>query len=334
MTHSRTPQVHFVFSAPRSGSTWLATALGFHPSIAATENRLFGMFCEMWQNRNGRTSPRITADKYIHGLAQHSFFHSLGWKSARDLGDELLHEWLGFLARFLVSRSGKPVMVDKVTPYLGTAEIVLSEIRRHFPEAAIIHLQRDGRDVATSGVFDWLGRLPENELDETARNRDRHFLDGEARQGLDRFFDDRSLETWARYWTEPFAALEATGTLQAGGEPAARLVIRYEDMLVNQAGSLRQVFRLLGVDDSESIALECSQNAAFEKSTGRSPGSSDPLGKSRRGVAGDWRNWFTRQDAEKFNELAGEWLIRAGYALDASWVNECPERLPPKTVGL
>ena len=98
-------------------------------------------------------------------------------------------------------------------------------------------------------------------------------------------------------------------------------------MLADQPRCLRQIFRRLGVDDSESLALDCSENAAFEKTAGRPRGSDDPLGKSRRGISGDWRNWFTRQDAEKFNELAGEWLIRAGYATDSSWVDECPESL-------
>lgn len=327
MSEPSQPEIHFVFSAPRSGSTWLATALNFHPSIFATENRFFGMFCEIWQNRNGRSSPRITADKYFHGMAQHSFFRELGFDTASEMGEELLREWLGFLAGFLASRSGKRVIVDKVTPYLGTAAKVIREIRSHFPGAAIIHLQRDGRDVATSGVFDWLGRVPDNEMDETARNRDRYFLEGDGEKGsLARFFDDRSLETWARYWTEPFAALASSDVPDAGKFPAD-LAIRYEDMLVDQPKCLRQVFERLGVDDAESLARECAEKASFERTTGRSPGSHDPLGKSRRGVSGDWRNWFTRADAGKFNQLAGKWLIRSGYAKDDSWVDECPETL-------
>ena len=43
-------RVHFVISAPRSGSTWLQRALNEHPQVFCTEHRLFGRFCEIWPN--------------------------------------------------------------------------------------------------------------------------------------------------------------------------------------------------------------------------------------------------------------------------------------------
>jgi hypothetical protein len=38
------PDLHFLISAPRSGSTWLASTLDQHPEILGVEQRLYGGF--------------------------------------------------------------------------------------------------------------------------------------------------------------------------------------------------------------------------------------------------------------------------------------------------
>lgn len=326
MTDDDRPQVHFIISAPRSGSTWLANALNQHPQILATENRLFGQFCELWKNRNGRVSPRITADKYFQGLSHHSFWNELNFDSAAEMNDALLQEWTGFLTNFLAKRSGKSIIVDKVTPYLGTSALVASSIRKYFPKATIIQLIRDGRDVATSGVFDWLGRQPAEALCEQARKRDQFFLDPVRSATLNRFFDDESLETWARYWTDPLDAL-TIDSINKSGTIHSSMTIRYEEMLTDQASSLRTLFDHLRADNSPGLAEACTKATSFEQATGRSAGEAAPLSKSRRGVAGDWRNYFTRHDARLFCELAGQQMLATGYTIDDSWIESCPEQL-------
>jgi hypothetical protein len=52
---------------------------------------------------------------------------------------------------------------------------------------------------------------------------------------------------------------------------------------------------------------------------GRAPGSSDPKSFYRHGMPGDWRNYFDKESAALFNELAGEWLVRLGYARTLDW---------------
>ena len=149
------PQLHFIISAPRSGSTWLTTALNGHPEIFGTEHRLFGDFCEIWQNNDGTSSPRITFDKFAKTFGTHYFFQFMN----RDYGgfvEDFQKSFANFLCHFASARTGKNVIIDKITPYPGTAQLVVNEIERMFPEAKIIQLVRDGRDVLTSGTFDWL----------------------------------------------------------------------------------------------------------------------------------------------------------------------------------
>ncbi len=307
------PSVHFIISAPRSGSTWLAQALNGHPEIFATENRLFGSFCEIWQNNDGKFSPRITFDKYAATFAQHTFFQQLGCDNTREFQNAFVPAYLKFLAEFLRSRSGKPVIVDKITPYLGTSSQVVDQIRRWCPDSRIIHLIRDGRDVATSGIFDWIRREPQD------AERRRLFVDKEPGLCLERFFDDESLATWCRYWREPIESV--TSTLDDA------LTVGFESMLNDQPRELMRIFKHLGVDADATLASDCAHRVSFERTTGRASGQDDPLAKARKGVAGDWRNYFTRADAQRFDQLAGQTLIEHGFESDHSWVDGCPARL-------
>jgi hypothetical protein len=327
MTERIAPQVHFVLSAPRSGSTWLARSLNQHPQILACENRLFGMFCELWQNRNGRTQPRITADKYFHGFAQHSFWQELGFDSAPEMADAMLREWIGMLTEFLTRRSGKSIIVDKITPYLGTTPRVVDAIRKYFPEARLVHLIRDGRDVVTSGVFDWLGRQSPESLSEEARFRDDFFLRPAAGTRLERFLDDDAIRTWTRYWTESIRAFDARTTEPTANAGPAPLVLRYEQMLTDPVHSLQRLFDHFAAENTNELARHSAEATSFEQLTGRRPGIVVPLAKTRSGTAGDWKNYFTRHDARLFQELAGAALLATSYEKDHTWVDACPQRL-------
>ena len=149
------PEIHFVISAPRSGSTWLTTALNQHPEIFATEHRLFGDFCEVWKNNDGSTSPRITFDKYAQAFSVHYFFDAMGMKRGEFL-NAFEKSFANFLVSFATKRTDKKFVIDKITPYPGKASMVVEKIRKLFPESKIIQLVRDGRDVLTSGTYDWL----------------------------------------------------------------------------------------------------------------------------------------------------------------------------------
>lgn len=303
--------MHFVVSSPRSGSTWLATALNSHPEVFATENRLFGNFCEVWPDNRGQRSVRITGDAFAEALAG-SFFHAgLGW-NRKQFVDQFLRDYCGFVESFAQRHSGKAVIVDKVTPYLGTSELVLRQILHCFPEAKVIQLVRDGRDVAVSGAFDWLPREP------AGSPRRAFYVERVAGARLTRFFDDELLATWRRYWTEPVEALR---------QVQPDLTVHYEAMKRDQAGELVRLFGLLGVDADRAVAEQCAAAASFRAMTGRNPGEEQSLAKARKGIAGDWRNYFTRRDGEVFLELAGLHLVRLGYEADAGWVEGLPEDL-------
>ena len=304
-------QLHFVLSAPRSGSTWLATALNHHPQIFATEQRLFGEFFEVWPNPRGGTAPRITLDAYAAAFAGHYFRDALGL-DFRQMREDFLTFMVQQLIHYAHQKSGKPIIVDKVTPYTGTGDRVVAQIRRYLPRSKIILLVRDGRDVATSGVFDWLHK------DGPGTERYRFFVERVSGLVLTRLFDDASLAHWANSWVETIRIFD-------GRRLDGR--IRYEAMKRDHAGELTQLFQLVGAAADPEVGKQCADHSTFDTMAGRPAGDERPLAKARKGVVGDWRNYFTRRDGQLFHQIAGDCLIAEGYESSAEWIDTLPESL-------
>lgn len=304
-------EIHFVISAPRSGSTWLTNALNQHPEILATEHRLFGFFNEMWRNNDGTSSPRITFDAYTEAFAGHYFHEELGLTRGQFM-NQFQRIMLKSIVRFGSTRAGKPIIVDKITPYPGTSNRVIEQIKKFFPDSKIIQLVRDGRDVLTSGTFDWILK--------DAHGTDRFWFFHKQKEGfeLKRFFDHNVICKWASNWNE---------TVEIFENDSADLRIEYEDMKKDQAKELCKVYQLLGVDDSSEIAQQAADKVTFKNTTGRESGEMVSTAKARKGMVGDWKNYFTRIDGRIFNSIAGEQLLKNGYETNPNWFEELPEEL-------
>ncbi len=302
---------HFVFSAPRSGSTWLAKSLTHHPEIFATEHRLFGEFCEIWPNNDGSHSPRITFDAYAQAMSMHYLFEDMGLNRNQFLR-AFQKSFINFLGSFAKRKSGKSVVVDKVTPYLGTCQKSIQQVCELLPESKIFLLMRDGRDVLTSGTFDWLQREPQDSL------RYQFFVSKETKTPPTRFFDDQIISQWAEHWRE--VAMCCSQTTLSG-------TIYYEQLKLDHAASLQSLFESLKVDSDIAIAKRCAAATTFKKTTGRDAGNQLHTAKARKGISGDWKNYFTRTDGKLFCEIAGEQLIEYGYENSHDWVNELPDQL-------
>lgn len=303
--------IHFVISAPRSGSTWLANALNQHPEIFATEHRLFGNFSEIWRNNDGTRSPRITLDAFIEAFAGHYFHSELGLNRSQFI-NQFQRTMLNSIVRFAAGRSEKKLIVDKITPYPGTSNLVVRQVKRYFPDARIIQLIRDGRDVLTSGTFDWILK--------DAHGTDRYLFFHEQKKGfrLRRFFDDDVIQKWAQNWKETSEVFE---------DESPTLKIKYEEMLADQPNTLCKIFQALEVGDQLEIANSAARKVSFKSTTGRDSGDMVATAKARKGIAGDWKNYFTRIDGQVFHSIAGDQLLNHQYESDPNWFEKLPEEL-------
>jgi hypothetical protein len=312
----------FVLAAPRSGTTWLIRALNEHPDIYATELRAFGEYVDAVQDV-GESKPRlrITLDEYITALLNSHQWAPLG-SSRDDVRDDILGDLYATLQHHALQQSGKAVFVDKLTPYLGTSDRAIASIARVFPDARIIVLLRDGRDVAVSGVMHWLTKSIVGEsLSAQQRLRRAFFLEDAAHQPT-RFFTDEELGAWARHWREPIDAMRSYGS---GLESC---VVRYECMSRDITGELSRICTFLGVDASAPVVRDCAAASTFEvMSGGRRRGDDAPGQHVRKGIVGDWRRFFTTADAQLFDRIAGTCLIAAGYEPDSRWSARMPEQL-------
>ncbi len=311
--------VHFILGAPRSGTTWLQYSLNLHPQIFCTENRLFGNFAEIWPDNDGTGSLRITLDKYVQSHSQQVPVNGSGSK---------IEEYQGLLltnmikATIKTSRkiSGKKYLIDKITPYLGTSNIVIEQILTRFPHAKLVYLARDGRNVLTSGTFDWLKK------DAEGTDRHRYFIMKEKNFSLRRFFDDEQIILWSKYWTEPYQAV--------ANSEHEYLLIKYELMLDTYVNTLGSVLGYFGITYTAGQLGKCEQLSDYQiMSGGRARGENSIAEKQRKGVAGDWSTYFTKRDGLLFQQLAGKQLQALGYVNGPEWIDSLPDTIDLKPLS-
>lgn len=100
-------------------------------------------------------------------------------------------------------------------------------------------------------------------------------------------------------------------------------LVKYEDLLINATPELSRILNTLtGKLPDQNRLEEIERNYKFEKLAGRKAGNEKVNSFLRKGIAGDWKNTFTREAKEIFNYYAGDTLVKLGYEDNDSWVNE------------
>ena len=108
-------------------------------------------------------------------------------------------------------------------------------------------------------------------------------------------------------------------------EPAPGvLILRYEDLLEDTARELGQISAHLGLDTSPTDHATLAERHSFQATSGRRPGQEDRVAHQRKGIAGDWKNHFTRAAAEAFADYGGRALVALGYEPDDGWMRSMP----------
>jgi len=187
-----------------------------------------------------------------------------------------------------------------------------------------LYLLRDGRDVLVSLYFHRMKRIAdEKDRMPVLRHLTKAFYQrtfpspfdpDDSRANLPRFIELEMKRpaklNWAqhvRQWRPAFGN---------GIVP-----VSYEDLLADTQKAMEACLTelLSGPIDTEWLET-CVDRFRFERVTGRRPGTEDRASFFRKGVAGDWRNHFTREAAEVFDRHTGNLLVELGYETDRSWV--------------
>jgi hypothetical protein len=196
------------------------------------------------------------------------------------------------------------------------------EIRNIFPEALLIVIYRDGRDVAVSHHFHNL-RLHDfrKYADKTeAEAAFKHHIEG-GKPAVP-LLHRATLEEVCRNWAQANACADA-----AKDEFGERFFMTsYEELLADPVPFLLRIFSGLGLGADNDLAATIAHSKSFSTVTkGRAPGVKDPKSFYRSGTPGDWRHYFDADSAALFNQLTGDWLIRLGYAGTSDWQTDNPD---------
>lgn len=95
--------------------------------------------------------------------------------------------------------------------------------------------------------------------------------------------------------------------------------IKYEDLIYNDVEILTPIL-LPHIECSKSDLENIIMRNRFQNlSNGRERGQEDTSHHYRKGIVGDWRNYFSDATKKKFKEIFGNLIIKMGYEKDNNW---------------
>ncbi len=203
--------------------------------------------------------------------------------------------------------------------------VILNHWQYHPKLRRVIYLYRDGRDVMVSYYFHHLHMS--RHADNPVPNRitktyeklfGKHFDPNDIERHLPRFIEHEFAHPGrgtSVNWRD-----HVDGWFQSAGDGVT--FVSYEELLLDCHAALKRVIESCSNSTVDPWRLDTTiEKMSMKRQTGRDPGDSQVSVHSRKGIAGDWKNYFSRDAAKIFNDLAGDTLVRLGYESDTNWVN-------------
>jgi hypothetical protein len=277
----------FIVGCPRSGTTLLARMVDAHPDIAVIHE---GRFVPDWyERRRGLTADGHVTPELIDGLLGHPPFQKVS--VTRDELERLLRngdrvpyaEFVSGIFDVHGRAHGKRLAGDKTPHYVRS----LPTLNALWPAARIVHLIRDGRDVAQS-VLGWR-KVTER---------------GGSVARFSAFREDR-IGTVACWWEWLVRLGREDG---AALRPAVYHEIRYESLVAEPAVECKRLCDFLAVPYDDRMV-------AFHEGRERDDRGLDAKKAWRPVTPGlrDWRSDMPPADVERFEAAAGGLLDELGY---------------------
>ena len=103
--------------------------------------------------------------------------------------------------------------------------------------------------------------------------------------------------------------------------------VRYEDLVNGTQSEFQRVLRHLDIQIPAKLSQMIVSRNKFERlasgkkfwQTSRKPGQIDPNSHFRKGIVGDWRNYYNDEHKDLFKEVAGDKLVELGYETNFCW---------------
>jgi len=296
----------FILGHARSGTTLLMRLARLHPEVHCNYQAHFF-------TRRPLLKSLVDTPEAEEWLTR----KSNRWNHGRDLSPLVLRAAADVIMERDAAREGKRIVGDKSPSSVIHGQAV-RDLHAVYPDAKIVYIVRDGRDVIISERF-------RNFVEESK------FLTAEDKRIIsDLQLDSAPFSDGRRsIFTETFIRRTAgdwANDLQETEEESRRLFgdnffgLRYEDLLERPFDEMKKLWAFLGVDADaaieKTITDEMSSNPDEEWQTRRNEDIASFLPK---GQAGNWMRLFSEGDKSVFKSVAGEMLMRWNYEQDLNW---------------
>lgn len=113
--------------------------------------------------------------------------------------------------------------------------------------------------------------------------------------------------------------LDRSAKIRRSWAPETPRVFRYEELLDDEVGTFRRMFRAAGLAVRDDRLERAVRAHSFAARSGRRPGEEGVRSHFRKGVAGDWRRYLDGDLKDLFKLKYADLLIATGYEQDGDW---------------
>ena len=297
----------FIFGHARSGTTLLVRLARLHPEVYCNYQAHF--FTRKPLLKSLVDTPE--AEEWLKRRSNR-------WNQGGDLSPLVLRAAGDFIMEREAVREGKMIVGDK-SPSSTIHGQAVRDLHAIYPDAKLVYLVRDGRDVMISERF-------RNFVEESRfLTSEDHRILAELRKektpfmnGSRSIFTESFIHRVAKGWVSNLSEIEGEGKRLFRKRYMA---LRYEDLLSDPFEEMTRLWNFLGVKRinkglKKDIRAEMASNPDEEWQEKRNGDIASFLPK---GHAGNWQRLFTAQDKAVFKEVAGEMLVKWNYEKDLSW---------------
>lgn len=138
----------------------------------------------------------------------------------------------------------------------------------------------------------------------------------ESRRLLDELTEEEGLQ-WAVGMLDEHGLFQALRSWVVANDSEDHLLVRFEDLTgPDSTGEYRRLMDHLDVRMPDDVLADLLNDHAFEKMTGRQKGEENQFRHLRKGLSGDWVNYFTEAVMDTFLETTGDLVEILGYETD------------------
>ncbi len=240
------------------------------------------------------------------------------WNQSKDLSPLVLRATADFMMEREAIKENKNIVGDK-SPSSNIHGQAVCDMHAVYPDAKLIYIVRDGRDVLISERFRNFVEESKFLTQEDQRIiADLRVDSAPFTSGLRSIFTEAFMRNIAKRWVDDVNEIDAEAKKLYSKN---YLSLRYEDLLTNPFDEMSKLWKFLSVKKIDKsldnkIKAEMKSNPDEQWQAERNEGIASFLPK---GQAGNWNRLFTDRDKSIFKEIAGDVLIKWGYEKDLNW---------------